>query len=83
MNESNATRTDLMDFPVGPVPKHSGKAYDLQLHLLKVPEVAEILGLGLTKTWALINTGSIPSIRIGRSRRVRHRDLEAWIDAQQ
>ena len=51
--------------------------------LLRVPEVAERLSLGLTKTWELINRGEIPSIQIGRCRRVRERDLEAWIDEQE
>ena len=47
--------------------------------LLRVPEVADRLGLGLTKTWALVNTGEIRSITIGKSRRVPVEALEEWL----
>jgi excisionase family DNA binding protein len=51
--------------------------------LLRVPEVAELLSLGLTKTWALVNSGEIPSVTIGKSRRVRAQDLAAWLDEKE
>lgn len=47
--------------------------------LMKVPEVSHQISMGLTKTWALINSGEIPSITIGRSRRVLVTALEEWL----
>ena len=38
--------------------------------LLKPAEVSELAGLGKSKTYELIATGEIPSVRIGRSVRV-------------
>ncbi|MGW2742833.1 excisionase family DNA-binding protein [Streptomyces sp. NPDC001450] len=39
-------------------------------------EVAEMLGFGLSKTKALILSGEIRSVKIGRNRRI----LPAWVD---
>lgn len=39
-------------------------------------EVAEMLGFGLSKTKALVLTGEIRSVKIGRSRRI----LPSWVD---
>jgi excisionase family DNA binding protein len=38
------------------------------------------LGLGRTKTYELLQSGEIPSHKIGRVRRVRRRDIEAWLE---
>jgi len=38
--------------------------------LLRVEEAAEWLGLGRTKTYELVARGELPSVCIGRSRRV-------------
>jgi excisionase family DNA binding protein len=51
--------------------------------LLRVSEVADILGVGSTTAWALVANGNIPSVKIGRSRRVRAHDLEDWIDGRE
>jgi excisionase family DNA binding protein len=50
--------------------------------LLTVPQVQEALGLGRTKTLELIYRGEIPSVLIGRSRRVPRAALEKWIEQQ-
>ncbi|TKA08499.1 excisionase family DNA-binding protein [Actinacidiphila oryziradicis] len=39
-------------------------------------EVAVMLGFGLSKTKALVHSGEIRSVKIGRSRRI----LPAWVD---
>ena len=39
-------------------------------------EVAEMLGFGLSKTKALVLSGEIRSVKIGRHRRI----LPAWVD---
>ena len=38
------------------------------------------LGLGRTKTYELLQSGEIPSYKIGRVRRIRHQDIEAWLE---
>jgi excisionase family DNA binding protein len=50
--------------------------------LLRPVEVAECLGIGRSKTYELIGSGVIPSIRIGSSVRVTSDGLRAWIAAQ-
>lgn len=50
--------------------------------LLRPVEVAESLGIGLSKTYQLIGSGAIPSIRIGSNVRVTAEGLRAWIAAQ-
>ena len=48
--------------------------------LLRVGEVSQVLGLSRGAVYALILDGSIPSVKIGRSRRVARADLEAWVN---
>ena len=50
--------------------------------LLKAGEVAELLGLGRSKVFAMLAVGELPVIRIGRSVRVPHAALEGWIAEQ-
>ena len=50
--------------------------------LYRPAEVAELLGIGRTRTYDLINAGVIPSIRVGRSRRVPSDTLKAWVAQQ-
>jgi len=47
---------------------------------LKVDEVAEVIGLGRSKTYQLVQQGIIPSVHIGKSRRVPAVALQRWID---
>ncbi len=48
--------------------------------LLTVPEVAAMTSLGTSHLWRLVAQGRLPVVRIGRSTRVRRRDLEQFID---
>lgn len=43
-------------------------------------ELIRWLGIGRTKTYELLRSGEIPSYRIGRVRRIRRRDIEAWFE---
>lgn len=38
------------------------------------------LGLGRTKTYELLQSGEIPSYKIGRVRRIRRQDIEVWLE---
>jgi len=50
----------------------------------RVPEVAEIIGLGKSLTYKLVAEGEIPSVMLAgcRSRRVARKDLQEWIAKQ-
>jgi prophage regulatory protein len=47
--------------------------------LLTAREVAEMLGLGRTKTYELIAGGQIPSVRVGGCVRVPVEGLKEWL----
>jgi len=50
--------------------------------LLRPSEAAEALGLGKSKTYQLINDGTLPSVRIGKSVRIPNAALKKWIESQ-
>lgn len=50
--------------------------------LLTVGEAQEALHIGRTKLYELLNTGAIPSVRLGRSLRIPAKALERWLEKQ-
>jgi excisionase family DNA binding protein len=50
--------------------------------LLDVRAVAQTLSLGRSKVYALVASGHLPSVRIGRLVRVPRKELDCWIDAR-
>lgn len=48
--------------------------------LLTIEDVSRALRLGRSKVYVLVSTGEIPSVRIGGSRRIRTRDLDAYVE---
>jgi len=48
--------------------------------LLSADELAQELGVGRTTAYTLLWSGQIPSMKIGRLRKVRREDVEAFID---
>lgn len=50
--------------------------------LLRIPEAAELVGLGRSKIYELIREGEIPIIRIGRSLRIPAAELRLWVSRQ-
>jgi excisionase family DNA binding protein len=50
-------------------------------YLMGVEEVATFLGLGRTYTYKLLASGAIPSVRIGRLKKVRRSAVEEFVDA--
>ena len=50
--------------------------------LLESREVAHLLGIGRTKTFQLIASGELPSIRLGRCVRVPAAALDSWISSK-
>lgn len=51
--------------------------------LLRVPEVAQTLGIGRTKVAELIAAGVLPTVRIGRCVRISATALEKWVAQQE
>jgi excisionase family DNA binding protein len=48
--------------------------------LLRIPEAAQMVGLGHSKFYELIQKGEIPVIHIGRSARVPADGLRRWVE---
>jgi excisionase family DNA binding protein len=48
--------------------------------LLKVDEVAKMLGLGRTKVYDMMGAGELPVVRIGSAVRVPRKQLLDWIE---
>ena len=49
--------------------------------LLTIPEVAAELGCGRDTVYALISRGDLPSVHIGKLRRIRLTDLTTYVDS--
>jgi excisionase family DNA binding protein len=58
--------------------RRPGLMADDQL-LLRIPEAAERLSLSRSATYVLVLTGALPSIRIGRARRVPAAAIEQFV----
>jgi excisionase family DNA binding protein len=50
--------------------------------LLRATEVAEALGLSRAKTYELMASGKLPTVKIDGARRVPRAALEAWVKAE-
>ena len=50
--------------------------------LLNAQDVAAALKMGLSTVYMLVERGELPSIRIGRSVRIRPEDLEKFIESK-
>jgi excisionase family DNA binding protein len=50
--------------------------------LLSTDELARELGVGRTTAYSLLWSGTIPSMKVGRLRKVRRSDVDAFIEAR-
>jgi len=50
------------------------------LGLLSIPEVCQELGMGKSWVYRRLKSGDIPSIKLGRSIKVKRADLEAYLE---
>jgi excisionase family DNA binding protein len=55
---------------------------DARHEFMKVAEVAQELRIARSRAYELVANGSIPAVRIGRSVRVRRKELESWLEGQ-
>jgi excisionase family DNA binding protein len=47
--------------------------------LLRVSEAADVLGICRSRVYELLYAGTLPSVKLGNSRRIRHSDLETFV----
>jgi excisionase family DNA binding protein len=47
--------------------------------LYRVEDAARVLGIGRSKTYQLIASGALPSITVGKSRRIPAESLRRWV----
>ena len=52
------------------------------LELLSIPEVCQELGMGKSWVYRRIQSGEIPSVKLGRNIKVRREDLEWYLENQ-
>ena len=52
------------------------------LDLLSIPEVCQELGMGKSWVYRRIQSGEIPSVKLGRNIKVRREDLEGYLEDQ-
>ena len=52
------------------------------LDLLSITDVCQELGMGKSWVYRRIQTGEIPSVKLGRNIKVRREDLEGYLEAQ-
>jgi excisionase family DNA binding protein len=50
--------------------------------LLSMEEVRQTLGMGKSWTYRRVKSGEIPSVKLGRSIKVRREDLEGYLETQ-
>ena len=49
------------------------------VRLVTIPAAATLLGVSRSKLYELLGEGELPTVRIGRSRRIAIADLEAFV----
>jgi excisionase family DNA binding protein len=48
--------------------------------LLTITEASQVLTISRSKLYELLNSGNLPSVYIGRSRRIRMKDIEEFVN---
>ena len=51
--------------------------------LLRIPEVAETLGIGRSKIYEIIASGELPTVRVGRAVRISVTTLQKWVEERE
>ena len=68
--------------PEPPQAKHDGEGGAGSLDLLSITDVCQELGMGKSWVYRHIQTGEIPSVKLGRNIKVRREDLEGYLENQ-
>jgi excisionase family DNA binding protein len=78
INSSSTPNMDFREFVIDDVIRDRGVA-PAKL-LLTVKEASEILAISRSKLYDLLSSGDLPSIHIGRSRRIRRVDIDNFVN---
>src|SRR5215204_5903073 len=62
--------------------KHDGEGGGGGLDLLSIPELCQELGMGKSWVYRHIQSGEIPSVKLGRNIKVRREDLQGYLEDQ-
>src|SRR5215210_6209197 len=62
--------------------QQGGEAGGGSLDLLSITDVCQELGMGKSWVYRRIQSGEIPSVKLGRNIKVRREDLEGYLEAQ-
>jgi excisionase family DNA binding protein len=65
------------DFALDDITRHRSVAPTKLL--LTITEACQVLAISRSKFYGLLNSGHLPSVHIGRSRRIRITDLEEFV----
>ena len=65
-----------------PASSANGQDDDAELHLLSIDEVCNTLGMGKSWTYRKLKSGEIPSIKLGRSIKVKRQDLKEYLEGK-
>ena len=65
-----------------PQAKQGEEAGGGSLDLLSITDVCQELGMGKSWVYRRIQSGEIPSVKLGRNIKVRREDLEGYLEAQ-
>ena len=68
--------------PERPQAKHVGEGGGGDLDLLSIPELCQELGMGKSWVYRRIQSGEIPSVKLGRNIKVRREDLQGYLEDQ-
>jgi excisionase family DNA binding protein len=50
--------------------------------LLRLPEVANLLGVGRSTVYELVQRGDLPAVHVGRAVRIPSAALQRWVEQQ-
>ncbi len=75
-----ALENALLKFEESLPDEASGYPGSRRLELLSIEEVCRALGMGKSWTYRRIKSGEIPSVKLGRSIKVKKSDLEEYLE---
>src|SRR5215212_320374 len=79
--EFEETLSGREERPERPQAKHDGEGGGGR-DLLSITDVCQELGMGKSWVYRRIQSGEIPSVKLGRNIKVRREDLEGYLEAQ-
>src|ERR687898_2763812 len=80
--EFEETLSGREERPERPQANHNGEGGGGGLDLLSITDVCQELGMGKSWVYRHIQSGEIPSVKLGRNIKVRREDLEGYLEGQ-